>query len=743
MQQTINLNNQPCKKNVLDLLSCGDFNKARAMADAMLEKEPKAVDSQYVSGLVHLMQGNASAAIPFLKKAHQQSTKDSVCVANLGVACHRAGELEDAIVYLKKALQIQADYTDAKYNLGCALLDNRQAEEALTLFSELSKTNPDNANYICAMADAKRENGEFKQAVALYNRALAKDQKLTRAHINLAPFMMHAGMVDEAVTHCRTAIELDDSQVAAYKNLGDCLIQQEELEEAMEAYADAYEIDSDNVELCVAIGKVWLETSDHGEAASWFQKAISLDSENILAQCGLAEIVTNTGDFQQAFELLTPLLEKEPDNIEVLMSMADTLWEDGDAEAALGHLKHVQQLQPERIALHAKIGQILSSSGAVDKAIEEYQSALDQSPNCIPALSGLATSQRGKLDEANVKTMETMLGNKKLKSGARASLHSGLAFYYDSKKDGDDKDWEKAAEHMKQANLNQWDSRCKRGWEYDPQKQEAHITQLIKTFDSDYFERVKDSGNPDETPVFIVAMPRSGTTLTEQILARHSKVLGIGERNFAGQSFNQFINTGQVNKEDDFSNLQTINHDEIASISKRYLAHLQQLKDKANLPDAQRVVDKMPDNYGLLGWILTLFPNAKIIHAARDPRDIALSCWMTQFGSIRWACHTDHIVHRIQQYQRIMDHWRKVIPEKFIEMNYEDLIASQEKESKRLIEYIGLDWEADCLKFYESDRLIRTASITQVRQPIYKKSVARWKRYKPYIAELFDRLELL
>jgi tetratricopeptide (TPR) repeat protein len=738
MQQTINLNEEPCKKNVLDLLSRGDFDKAREMADVMLENEPMAVDTQYVSGLVHLMQGNARAAIPFLKNAYQQSADDAVCVANLGVACHRAGELDDAVLYLKKALELKPDYTEAKYNLACARLDNKQAEEALVLFTELSKASSDNVDYICAMADAQREKGDYKKAVRLYNSALEKDPKLVRAHINLAPFMMHVGKVDEAMVHCRKAIELDTSQVAAYKNLGDCLIQQEELEEAMDVYADAYEVDPDSVELCVAIGRVWLETSDHGEASSWFQKAIMLDADNIPAHCGLAEIVRNNGNIPHALELLEPLLEKEPDDIDVLMAMADTLWEDGDAEAALEHLKHVQRLQPERVAIRGKIGQILSSSGAVDKAIEEYQTALDQSPNCIPALSGLATSQCGKLDVGNVMTMEAMLENKKLHSGARSSLHSGLAFYYDSKKE-----CEKAAEQMRQANINQWNSRNKRGWEYEIQKQEDHISRLIETFDSDYFERVKDLGNLDETPVFIVSMPRSGTTLTEQILARHSKVLGIGERNFAGQSFNQFINTGQGNQEEDFSNLGTITREEIASITKRYLHRLQQLKDKADIPNALRVVDKMPDNYSLVGWILTLFPNTKIIHTARDPRDVALSCWMTQFGSIRWACHTEHLVHRIKQYQRIMDHWRNVIPEKFIEMNYEDLIANQEKESKRLIEYIGLDWEESCLKFYESDRLIRTASITQVRQPIYKKSVAKWKCYEPYIAKLFDRLEPL
>ena len=735
MQQTINLYEEPSREKVLGFLKAGDFDKARQMANAMLEQAPMAADSHYASGLVHLMQGDANAAIPFLKNAHEQSANDAVCVANLGVAYQRAAELDEAIGCLKKAIQLKPDYSEAKYNLACALLDNKQAEEALELFTELSRAEPGNANYICAMADAQREAGKFKKAVRLYNKALEKDTNLVRAHINLAPFMMHADKVDEAIMHCRKVIELDASQVLAYKNLGDCLLQQEELEEAMEAYADAYEIDSENVELCVAIGHVWLETSDHGEASSWFQKAIVMDNENIPAHCGLAEIVRNNGNIPQALELLTPLLESEPDNIEVLMAMADTLWEDGDAETALEHLRHMQRLQPERVALRGKIGQILSSSGAVDKAIEEYQTALDQSPRCIPALCGLATSQRGKLDEANAKTMEAMLENKKLRSGALASLHSGLAFYYDGIKES-----EKAAEHMKQANINQWDSRSKRGWEYEPQKQEEHITRLIKTFDSDYFERVKDLGNPDITPVFIVAMPRSGTTLTEQILARHSKVLGIGERNFASQAFSQFTNTGQGDVEENFSNLETITSKEIASITKRYLGRLQQLKDKADKSDALRVVDKMPDNYSLVGWILTLFPNAKIIHAARDPRDVALSCWMTQFGAIRWACHTEHLVHRIQQYQRIMDHWREVIPDRFIEMNYEDLVANQEEESKRLIEYIGLDWDESCLKFYESDRLIRTASITQVRQPIYNKSVAKWKRYENYIADLFDPL---
>ena len=156
-------------------------------------------------------------------------------------------------------------------------------------------------------------------------------------------------------------------------------------------------------------------------------------------------------------------------------------------------------------------------------------------------------------------------------------------------------------------------------------------------------------------------MPRSGTTLTEQILARHPQVLGIGERNFAGQTFHAFTqSTGDM----DAASLACFRAPEparVAELAGQYLARLDNLKQKAGKPDAVRVVDKLPDNYSLLGWILTLFPNARIIHCRRDPRAVALSCWMTQFGSIRWACHEHHLIERIRQYRRLMDHWRRVM----------------------------------------------------------------------------------
>ena len=146
----------------------------------------------------------------------------------------------------------------------------------------------------------------------------------------------------------------------------------------------------------------------------------------------------------------------------------------------------------------------------------------------------------------------------------------------------------------------------------------------------------------------------------------------------------------------------------------------------------------MPDNYALLGWILTLFPRARIIHCRRDLRDVALSCWQTQFGKIQWASRIEDLTARINDYRRVMEHWRVVLAGRFLEIEYESLVANQEVETRRLLDWIELPWDAACLRFYESDRVVRTASITQVREPIYNSSVGRWEPYGPYLPQIAE-----
>ncbi len=235
-----------------------------------------------------------------------------------------------------------------------------------------------------------------------------------------------------------------------------------------------------------------------------------------------------------------------------------------------------------------------------------------------------------------------------------------------------------------------------------------------------------------EVPVFLVGLPRSGTTLIEQILAGHSQVFSAGEIKLAGETLAAL--GGQ-----DTEPLEGLRQLDRATARRLAARHLERLRDFS--PVARRIVDKMPENYLWLGFLASIFPRAKFIHCRRDLRDVAVSCWMTSFHDVRWASDQQHIASRFQQYRRVMDHWHEVLPVPLLEMDYEETVADLEAAARKLVAWCGLEWEPACLEFHQTKRPVGTASAVQVRQPLYTTSVGRWKRYEQELSSLFARLE--
>ncbi|HEX5636511.1 MAG TPA: tetratricopeptide repeat protein, partial [Gammaproteobacteria bacterium] len=586
---------------ILSLLKRGDIETAEKRASELRIHDSESFETQYVSGLVYLLKGDFLASVPYLKNAQIKQPKHAAINCNLGVAYHRVGMLDQAFTCLGTALELNKEYVEARYNLGCVLLDMKKSEEAFNQFSILVGQFPTNADYVCAKADAVRDMKKWSRSVALYQQAIQLDANCARAHINISPILHHLGRLDEAVVHGKKAVELSPSRASSHKYLGDALAAVEQLDEAMDAYANAYELDDKWAELCVSIADVWFDTGNYIEAKGWYEKTLQLDTGNVRAECGLAKIIKELGDSAQACERFKALTEVAADDVIVRVAYADAMWDDGDAVGAIEQIRIAQKLQPERVGLYAKAGQILSSSGEVDAALKEYMVALEQNPVCVPALSGLATTMRGKLGDEYVHGMENLINSKQCKSGRLGSLYSGLSYYYDGIKD-----FKKAAEYIQLGNQNNWESNSKRGWEYDVDKHEKYITSLIEAFDSSYFESVRGLGVDDKSPTFIVAMPRSGTTLTEQILARHPQVLGIGERNYALQSFNSLLAklAGNEIKE----KLARLKTDDVRWMANAYINVLSDVRARSAKPESIRIVDKMPDNYCVIGWILTMFP---------------------------------------------------------------------------------------------------------------------------------------
>jgi hypothetical protein len=257
---------------------------------------------------------------------------------------------------------------------------------------------------------------------------------------------------------------------------------------------------------------------------------------------------------------------------------------------------------------------------------------------------------------------------------------------------------------------------------------------MIAVCSPEFFARVRGFGLPTDRPVFIVGLPRSGTTLTEQILACHSHVFGAGELSLAREDF---VSLGAG----DSAALAALSRLDQATVQRLAGDHLERLR--ALNADRARVADKMPQNYLYLGLLAALFPQAKFMHCRRDLRDIAVSCWMTDLLRVGWTNDPDHMASCFEEYVRIMDHWRQVLPVPLLEVHYEETVADLEGVARRLVDWCGLEWEPACLAFHESKRPVRTASLVQVRQPVNSRSVGRWKNYEQSLAPLFARLQRL
>ena len=387
------------------------------------------------------------------------------------------------------------------------------------------------------------------------------------------------------------------------------------------------------------------------------------------------------------------------------------------------------RLDPERTATHANIAHVWEQLGEFDQSLKSLRETLLREPANAWALGRLATRLRGKLPETDHAAIESLLTDSGLSGEARSQLLFGLVQVHD-----DRGEFDRAARLSIDANALEREDFRKRGLGYDHDAHHRSVERVIADFSAHFFERVRGFGLETDRPVYIVGLPRSGTSLIEQILASHPRVFGAGELMLARQMFETLpgaVAQGGM----PFDALASLDRESVLRLAHRYAQELIALHDSAD-----RVVDKMPDNATYLGMIVTTFPRAQLIHCRRDLRDVALSCWLTDFWQVRWACAPDEIARRIAEHERLMEHWRRVLPVPMLEVDYEDLVADLETGARAIVAFCGLEWDPACLEFHKTRRAVRTSSVEQVRQPIYTRSVGRWKNYEQSLAPLFEAL---
>jgi tetratricopeptide (TPR) repeat protein len=441
----------------------------------------------------------------------------------------------------------------------------------------------------------------------------------------------------------------------------------------------------------------------------------------------LGVIAQQAGNQEVAVEYIGRAIELKGDAAVFHHNLGEAYRAMGRTPEAVACYRRALELKPDYAEAYNNMGNALEEIGNFRSAEDCFRAALQHNSRFVAAHYNLAELLGGKLPEKDLAVQRRLLEEPEMSDAQRLLLHFGLAQVLDARGE-----YAAAAEHLDRGNSLQLSEWHKCGRSYNPKKHALFITRMIGVCTADFFERVRGFGLESELPVFVVGLPRSGTTLIEQILASHNQVFGAGEIKFIPNIMDSLAGQGA-----DFSEgLRGLNQQTARRLASRHLEKLRALNGAA-----LRIVDKMPENYLHLGLLASLFPRAKVIHCRRDLRDVALSCWITRLREIRWANDQGHIVSRFHEYQRIMEHWRKVLPMPLLEVDYEETVADLEGVARKLVAWCGLAWEPACLEFQQAKRPVRTASAVQVRQPVYRTSVGRWKHYEHALASLFAELD--
>ena len=671
----------------------GKLDEAIACWRRALELKPDFVEVHNNVGNAAMDQGKLEDAVACYRRALELKPDYVQAHNNLGVALKRQGKLDQAIACCRRALELKPDYAEAHYNLGNAVMGQGNFDEAIACWRRALELKPDYAEAHNNLGVAFKDQGKLDQAIACYRRTLELKPDYAEAHHNLGIAFRDQGKLDEAIACWRRALELKPNYAEAHNDLGVALQDQGKLDEAVACCRRALELKPDYAEAHNNLGSLLQGQGKPDEAIACYRRALGLKP-------GYAEADSNLGKVLQ---------------------------DQGKLVEAAACCRRALELKPDYADARCNLGSVLVETGDLQGAEDSFRGALGSNRRFALAHFKLAELLGGKLPENDLAAERRLLQETDLTDEQRLLLHFGLAKVLDAR--GEYRD---AAEHLDRGNALQLSEWRKHGREYDPKVYELLVNRMIGVSTPDFFERVRGFGLESELPVFVVGLPRSGTTLVEQILAGHSRVFAAGEIKLVndtvaalgGQSADRIEGLRQLNRQ---------TADRLAS------QHLEKLR--AFSPAALRIVDKMPDNYLYLGLLASLFPRAKLIHCRCDLRDVAVSCWMTHFLEVRWANDQRHIALRFYQYERIMEHWRKVLPAPLLEVDYEETVADLEGVARKLVAWCGLAWEPSCVEFHRAKRPVRTASAVQVREPVFSTSVGRWKHYEQDMTSLFTRLE--
>lgn len=563
--------------------------------------------------------------------------------------------------------------------------------EAITLLQKVLKSQPNDAEALYLLGCCQAYRQLWKEAIRSFESSILIQPDAPQSHFSLAGARIALGQLDDAITSLNLALQFNQYFSDAHVVLGDIQIKREDFISAREHFDQAIKIDPKTSDAYVGLGVLDKEAGYNNKAVLQFEQALKYNPKSVTALCALANSLANLTKKNEAKVLYQKALKIDKNCIEAQSSLAMIYIFNAEYEKAI---KLIDPLLKKKV-FHSTLGiafaQSCKHSGRCQEAIDYIDVVLKK--------PGLSRSEIKGLHFAAGKVLDGM------------------------------KQYDDAFSHYKKANESISNL-------YESVANAQYIDDIIKTFSPALFMAAPVAKCKGKIPIFIVGMPRSGTSLTEQILAAHSNVYAAGELDTLFKVSCQMKQSmGDENAYPFYVNKLT--QDNVDDMASTYLKHLSSLSGQE-----EYVTDKMPHNFYLVGLIQLLFPDAKIIHCRRDPMDTCLSIYFQDFSDVhKYSKDLFNTGTHYFQYQRLMDYWKQVLSIPMLDIHYEEMVSDQEVVTRRLLEFCELEWDESCLQFHNVKRTIDTASVDQVRQPLYTKSVKRWKNYEPYLDELKEGLK--
>lgn len=493
-------------------------------------------------------------------------------------------------------------------------------------------------------------------------------------------------------------------------------------------YRDILTKDPNHVEAARLLAEIAATKKRYRDAEILLKRVVQIAPDYIRAWVDLVKVQCELNSLEDAIASAREVLRLDPDTAESHILYARTIGMAGNHEEAIATYEKALEIAPDRAGAACGMAHHQKTIGQQDRAIASYRHAVAIKPDHAEAYWSLANLKTFRFEDEEIAAMESLLDDENLPDESRSQLHNALGLHFEA-----NRDFDRAFTHFHECN------KYRRMQEtYDPVKTEDTYGRIIETFTPEFFAQRQPAADAAVTPILVVGLPRSGSTLIEQILASHSQVDGTHELGDLTRSVQAARRMPQKNLRFP-EGLSTLSNDDWSELGRTYIE-----STRIHRGTAPFFVDKNPNNFVYAGVLRIALPNAKIIDARRHPLDSCFGSYKQLFASGQpFTYDLTELGEYYLQYCRLMDHWRQVLPGFVLEVHYEDVVADLETQVRRILDFCGLPFEVNCLRFHETERAVKTASSEQVRRPIYSTSVNLWRNYEAHLEELVHILEPL